>query len=248
MRTDILERKEEILQWIEEEQPKRYICEQLNCKQETLNAYLIKMGIEYKGQMAKKGQFKGTNKYKSVYEYLDKSTNIKSHVLRKKLIEDGVKEDKCELCGLSEWMGVKIPLELHHKDTNHYNNSLENLQILCPNCHAIQEGNSGAAIGTKKSKIELAKKEKKIPICPQCGKIFSGEGKVCVDCGHKNQRVVERPGRDILKQEIRTTPFLQLAAKYGVSDNAVKKWCIAYNLPHKKSDIRAYSDEDWALI
>ena len=46
MRTDILERKDEILQWIEEEQPKCYICRQLNCKQDTLNSYLKKMGIE----------------------------------------------------------------------------------------------------------------------------------------------------------------------------------------------------------
>ena len=37
---------------------------------------------------------------------------------------------------LSEWMGKPIPLELHHKDGNHYNNDLSNLEILCPNCHA----------------------------------------------------------------------------------------------------------------
>ena len=43
MRTDILERRNEILQWIEEEQPKSYICQQLGCKQETLNSYLKKM-------------------------------------------------------------------------------------------------------------------------------------------------------------------------------------------------------------
>lgn len=45
------------------------------------------------------------------------------------------KEDKCERCGLSEWMGMKIPLELHHKDNNHYNNKLDNLMIVCSNCH-----------------------------------------------------------------------------------------------------------------
>ena len=49
MRTDILARKEEILQWIAEEQPKNYMCKQLGCKQETLNSYLKKMGIEYAG-------------------------------------------------------------------------------------------------------------------------------------------------------------------------------------------------------
>ena len=54
---------------------------------------------------------------------------------RRRLIEEGIKEEKCECCGLSEWMGKPIPLELHHKDFNHYNNSLENLQILCSNCH-----------------------------------------------------------------------------------------------------------------
>lgn len=49
MRTDILEQKESILQWIAEEQPKSYICQQLKCKPETLNSYLKKMGIEYAG-------------------------------------------------------------------------------------------------------------------------------------------------------------------------------------------------------
>lgn len=42
MRQDILEKREQILQWIEEEQPKSYICQQLHCKPETLNSYLKK--------------------------------------------------------------------------------------------------------------------------------------------------------------------------------------------------------------
>lgn len=54
---------------------------------------------------------------------------------KKLLIERGIKENKCECCGLSEWIGKPIPLELHHKDFNHYNNSLDNLQVLCANCH-----------------------------------------------------------------------------------------------------------------
>lgn len=45
------------------------------------------------------------------------------------------------------WQGLKLPLELHHINGNHYDNRLENLQILCPNCHAIQPGNAGANIG-----------------------------------------------------------------------------------------------------
>lgn len=149
MRTDILERKEDILKWIEEEQPKSYICQQLNCKPETLNSYLKKMGIEYAGQQAKKGQYKGGNEYKSSMYYIENNIPIHSHKLKEKLIRDGLKEEKCELCGIRTWYNKKIPLELHHKNNNHQDNSLDNLIILCPNCHAIQPGNSGANINKK---------------------------------------------------------------------------------------------------
>ena len=43
---------------------------------------------------------------------------------------------KCECCGLTEWLGQPINLEIHHIDGNRSNNSLENLQLLCPNCHS----------------------------------------------------------------------------------------------------------------
>lgn len=50
---------------------------------------------------------------------------------------------KCEKCGLSVWENQKIPLCIHHIDGNHINNNLENLQILCPNCHALTENYCG---------------------------------------------------------------------------------------------------------
>ena len=43
---------------------------------------------------------------------------------------------KCENCGLTEWLGQPINLEVHHKDGNRSNNELTNLQLLCPNCHS----------------------------------------------------------------------------------------------------------------
>ena len=46
-----------------------------------------------------------------------------------------------------KWLHTNIPLELHHKDGNRYNNDLENLEILCPNCHSLCPNNSGKAIG-----------------------------------------------------------------------------------------------------
>ena len=145
MRTDILERKEEILQWIDEHQPKAFICKQLQCKPETLNSYLKQMNIEYSGNQGQKGIRKDP-KYKTAEEYIQ-GTYVKSHVLKEKLFKDGLKEKRCELCQISIWQGVELPLELHHKDGNHFNNHFDNLQILCPNCHSIQEGNAGANIG-----------------------------------------------------------------------------------------------------
>ena len=137
MRTDIIEKRAEILKWIEENQSKAYMCQQLQCKQDTLNAYLKKMGIEYAGNQGGKG-IKVSKQYLPAEKYI-KVPSMKLCILREKLIREGLKEDKCELCGLSEWQGTKITLELHHKDGNHYHNTLDNIQLLCPNCHSIQE-------------------------------------------------------------------------------------------------------------
>ena len=104
------------------------------------------MGIEYAGQQAKKGQVKGTNVYKSAEYYFDNKQPINSHKLKEKLFRDGLKEEKCEYCQLTVWQGQKIPLELHHVDGDHFNNELNNLKLACPNCHALQPGNSGANI------------------------------------------------------------------------------------------------------
>ncbi len=144
LRIDILERRSEIEQWISENQSKAFMCRELKCKPETLNAYLLKMGIQYSGNQGGKGRI--DPKYKTAEEY-SKNSYVRSHKMLEKLIRDGIKEDKCELCGITYWQGVHLPLELHHKDCDHFNNNLDNLMILCPNCHSIQEGNAGANIG-----------------------------------------------------------------------------------------------------
>ena len=56
--------------------------------------------------------------------------------LRIRLIKEGYKIHQCEKCKLSEWNGKSISLELNHKDGNKHNHKLDNLEILCPNCHA----------------------------------------------------------------------------------------------------------------
>ena len=59
-----------------------------------------------------------------------------THGLRGRLIKEGWKEHRCEECNLIEWRGCPIPLELHHNNGINNDHRIDNLQLLCPNCHA----------------------------------------------------------------------------------------------------------------
>jgi hypothetical protein len=65
---------------------------------------------------------------------------------------------KCNRCGLKEWLGQDIPLELEHKDGNHHNNERDNLEILCPNCHALTD----TWRGRNKTKTRLTISDEKL--------------------------------------------------------------------------------------
>ena len=129
-----MERKNEILKWISENESNAEIAKRLNCKVDTLKSYYKKMNIEYKGNQGRKGSKHGPKK--KSFEELVENSSITSHKLRLRLIEEGIKEHKCECCNNTEWNGLPIPLELHHINGIHSDNNLSNLQILCPNCHA----------------------------------------------------------------------------------------------------------------
>jgi hypothetical protein len=68
-------------------------------------------------------------------DYARKSFDELSYTLKKRRVKDE-QNDKCNRCGLSEWLELPIALEIEHKDGNNSNNSRENLEALCPNCHA----------------------------------------------------------------------------------------------------------------
>ncbi|HEY2205995.1 MAG TPA: HNH endonuclease signature motif containing protein, partial [Pseudonocardia sp.] len=59
--------------------------------------------------------------------------------VRQRLIKAGLKKAECEECGLAEWRGRPLPLALDHINGVHTDNRLENLRILCPNCHALTD-------------------------------------------------------------------------------------------------------------
>lgn len=64
----------------------------------------------------------------------DWSQYTRASTSKRHLIKE--KGHKCEICGNTEWLGSPITLEVHHIDGDRTNNSIENLQLLCPNCHS----------------------------------------------------------------------------------------------------------------
>jgi predicted DNA-binding protein YlxM (UPF0122 family) len=66
--------------------------------------------------------------------------------IKRRLFDAGIKTRSCESCGLSEWRGQPISLALHHVNGDRHDNRLQNLQILCPNCHGLTDTWAGRNI------------------------------------------------------------------------------------------------------
>jgi 5-methylcytosine-specific restriction endonuclease McrA len=63
--------------------------------------------------------------------------------LKRRMIADGIKQNVCAACGLGEWRGKRLSMALHHINGDRLDNRLENLELLCPNCHSQTDTYSG---------------------------------------------------------------------------------------------------------
>lgn len=144
---EIALRRIEVETWIAEGRPKAHIYTALGCKSVTLDNYLRSVGIEYHGNIGARG-FKPSPKRRPTTDFLViDGPFIRSHLLKERLIRDGLRKRCCQKCGLERWLDQLMPLELHHVNGNHGDNRDENLEILCPNCHSLTPNNSGKACG-----------------------------------------------------------------------------------------------------
>ena len=82
------------------------------------------------------------------------STYTNTNCLRKRLIKAKMFPECCNHCDRIEWMGQDIPLELEHKNGNNYDHRIENLELLCPNCHALTKTYRGKNMASAKKKID----------------------------------------------------------------------------------------------
>lgn len=89
-----------------------------------------------------------------------------------------------------------------------------------------------------------------VKICPICGKEYEGAAKTCsIECGIARSRKMKViPKRSALKYLIRNYSFEWIGRQFGVTGNAIKKYCDKFKLPRTKTLINSYSNEEWKKI
>lgn len=204
----------------------------------TIKKYVEEYNIDtshFRGQTWNKGMgntdYAAYNKLENI---LKENTNFKSDTLKYRLVKEGLKQWKCEKCGNEGvWEGKELVLELHHINGNHYDNRLENLQILCPNCHSqtdnFRNKNSTKAVKPKKRVLYIRK-------CDYCGKEFRSNKKNKRFCcrEHYNEFLRNKQisvTKEMLENEIiNCTSISELANKLKTTRPTIRKYLQDYDL------------------
>lgn len=172
--------------------------------------------------------------HKDILLFLEHGVPIQSTKLKKRLISSGVFKHECMNCHNTTWLGKPTPLDLHHIDGNNKNNKIDNLQVLCPNCHSLTNNFRGKAkrkITVKAPKVRpLKKKTVRMFVCPVCEQTFNEEASCrsiyCSQvCAHAAQRKASWPSSEELHELVWSMATSKVAKRFGVSDKAVEKWC-----------------------
>lgn len=187
---------------------------------DTVKKYILKYGLDISHFKIIRN-INNVNK-KELSEILVKdSTYTSTTHLKNRLYKEGLKERICEMCGQNEsWNNMKISLILDHINGINNDNRIDNLRIVCPNCNAGLSTNGGKNIGVKYNCENIKKCD--------CGELITRGSKRCKKCDSLNQRKVYRPEYERLLIEIKDLGYLGVGKKYGVSDNAVRKWKKQY--------------------
>jgi hypothetical protein len=159
------------------------------------------------------------------------STYARGH-LKARLFKTGLKDRFCEMCGQDEtWKGRRMALILDHINGVADDHRLENLRIVCPNCAATLDTHCG-----RQNRLGMERRD-----CLNCGAGFwpsYASQRYCSRyCGIRRkregrsppeQRKVKRPPYTHLLREIDALGYKGTGRRYGVSDNAIRKWLYWY--------------------
>jgi hypothetical protein len=138
--------------------------------------------------------------------------------LKSRLIEEGLLKYKCSDCDISEWNGNRLSLQLDHVNGDRFDNRLENLRLLCPNCHSQTE--------TFCAKNRAKRKAPQTREC-KCGETILYSSNGCRRCAAESRgqrlRKIVWPSKDGILRLVQEKGFLGAGKELGVSDNAIRK-------------------------
>ncbi|MDT9683396.1 HNH endonuclease signature motif containing protein [Streptomyces sp. TRM76323] len=168
------------------------------------------------------------------------NSNSKGFSIAERVRKDNFMNYSCAVCGNKGiWMGKEITLQLHHIDGNFRNNEKSNLSWLCPNCHT-QTSNYGSKNSFRSKNPRSKFKDMK---CIMCGNYFTPKYRGQIYCSNrcvsKSQKRIPPVDKDTLYNLLINHSFIYVGRQYNVSDNAVRKWCIKYDIP---SNSKYYRD------
>lgn len=169
---------------------------------------------------------------------VEASTYPRGH-LKKRLYDEGILERRCALCGQDEmWRGRKMSLILDHINGVGDDNRLENLRIVCPNCASTLSTHCGRNLPRERNCAGCGQvfepKHVRHRYCSKgCGLRWDRAGRVPgsprqLGVARPEARTVERPPYEQLRAELEELGYLAVGRKYGVSDNAIRKWVRQY--------------------
>ena len=187
-------------------------------------------------------KFKPFNKSIPLCDILIKNSTYTSNgSLKKRLFKEGIKKDECENCNLSMWFGKKLTIELHHNNGNNSDHRIENLRMLCPNCHSQTitfRGHNHESSTNKNRKAKYAQSKTKLnpikSICLNCGELNKKNNrqfcstKCMFEYRLKEANIPSKENLFVKIKELKS--FVQVGKFYGKSDNTIRKWCNKYNI------------------
>jgi len=133
---------------------KRYDWDQISCYYEaghSMTECMVRFGFSRNAwwDAIRRGVISPRPRLEPIEDVLSNGRRRSRQHVKVRLLGAGLKEPRCERCGLADWRGEPLSLELHHINGDGLDNRLENLQLLCPNCHSQTDTWGGRNRGRK---------------------------------------------------------------------------------------------------